>query len=49
MAIPAWAVIVLVGLGQLVLGALAYVIMKKMIVDQPVQSTSYTAAATEDV
>lgn len=48
MAIPAWAVIVLVGLGQLVLGALAYVIMKKMIVDQPVQST-YTQAATEEV
>ncbi|KAH1003753.1 hypothetical protein HUJ04_003622 [Dendroctonus ponderosae] len=48
MAIPAWAVIVLVGLGQLIVGALLYVLMKKLIVDPPVQG-NYSMAATDDV
>ncbi|KAL1517677.1 hypothetical protein ABEB36_001412 [Hypothenemus hampei] len=45
MAIPAWAVIVLVGLGQLIIGAVCYIIMKKIIVDPPMQG-NYTVAPT---
>lgn len=48
MAVPAWAVIVLVGLGQIIVGALIYVLMKKLIVDPPVQG-NYSMAATDDV
>ncbi|XP_066151517.1 uncharacterized protein hoka [Euwallacea fornicatus] len=48
MAIPAWAVILLVGIGQLIIGAIAYVIMKKSIIDPPMQG-NYTLTATSDI
>ncbi|XP_066254757.1 uncharacterized protein hoka [Euwallacea similis] len=48
MALPAWAVILLVGIGQLVIGAIVYIIMKKSIIDPPMQG-NYTMAATSDI
>ncbi|XP_022920676.1 uncharacterized protein [Onthophagus taurus] len=43
--IPAWAIVGLVGLGQLIIGVIAFFIMKKTIIDPPL-SGSYTPAAT---
>ncbi|XP_050311825.1 uncharacterized protein LOC126747315 [Anthonomus grandis grandis] len=47
MAIPAWAIIILVGVGQLVIGAVIYVILKKTIVDTET-SASYSVAPLSD-
>ncbi|KAF7270930.1 uncharacterized protein LOC143198792 [Rhynchophorus ferrugineus] len=44
MAIPAWAIILLVALGQILIGAVLYIILKKTIVDAPLQA-SYTVAS----
>jgi len=35
LGLPAWAIVVLVAIGEIVLGALAYLIMKVGIVDTP--------------
>lgn len=48
LAIPAWAIIVLVGIGQLIVGGVVFFIMKKIIVDTPITG-SYTPAETIDV
>ncbi|XP_030759879.1 uncharacterized protein LOC115885194 [Sitophilus oryzae] len=48
MAIPAWAIIVLTALGELIIGAVIYVILKKTILDTPVQG-SYSVAPTNEV
>lgn len=44
MAIPAWAIIVLVALGQVIIGAVIYIILKKTILDATLQA-SYTVAS----
>lgn len=46
MALPAWALIILVGIGEIIIGAIIYVIMRKRVIDQPLTG-SYALAATE--
>ncbi|KAK4873394.1 hypothetical protein RN001_015423 [Aquatica leii] len=38
-AIPSWAIILLVSLGELVMGAVLYFVMKKLIIDPPLSGT----------
>ncbi|KAH1003752.1 hypothetical protein HUJ04_003621 [Dendroctonus ponderosae] len=38
LAIPAWAIIVLVAIGQLVIGAFIYLLLKVVILDKPLQA-----------
>ncbi|KAK9727700.1 hypothetical protein QE152_g19031 [Popillia japonica] len=45
LAIPAWAIVGLVGLAQLVIGGVLFIVLKKVIVDPPI-SGSYTPANT---
>ncbi|KAJ3660199.1 hypothetical protein Zmor_004665 [Zophobas morio] len=42
-AIPAWAVVLLVGLGQLIIGAILFLILKFFVLDQ-VKPTRYLRA-----
>lgn len=48
LAIPAWAIVLLVGIGQIIIGAVVFFIMKKVIVDTPITG-SYTPAETIDI
>lgn len=48
LAIPAWAIVVLVGLGQIIIGAVVFFVMKRIIVDTPITG-SYTPAETIEV
>lgn len=38
LAIPAWAIIALVAIGQMVIGALIYLLLKVAILDKPLQA-----------
>ncbi|CAG9764222.1 unnamed protein product [Ceutorhynchus assimilis] len=46
LGIPAWAIVVLVGLGQMVLGALTYLLLKVTVLDKPLKSRYAPAPAT---
>lgn len=48
LAIPAWAIVVLVGLGQIIIGAVVFFVMKRVILDTPITG-SYTPAETVEV
>ncbi|KYB28796.1 hypothetical protein TcasGA2_TC032464 [Tribolium castaneum] len=43
--IPAWAVVILVGLGEIIVGAIIFFVMKRAILDTPIVG-SYTPAKT---
>lgn len=45
--IPAWAVVILVGLAEIIVGAVIFFIMKRVILDTPIVG-SYTPAKTEE-
>ncbi|XP_060520459.1 uncharacterized protein LOC132698431 [Cylas formicarius] len=47
MGIPAWVVVLLVGIGELIVGGVIYLIMKKVIIDPPITS-SYSLAPQSD-
>jgi xanthosine utilization system XapX-like protein len=47
--IPAWAIICIVALVNLIIGAIMYVVMRKVIIDAPVENVnSYAAARMDD-
>lgn len=46
MALPAWALIVLVGISEIIIGGIIYVIMRKRVIDSPITG-SYTVAPSE--
>lgn len=46
-AIPAWAVVLLVGLGEILVGAIVFVVMKRTILDTPIVG-SYSPTHTEE-
>jgi predicted permease len=45
--IPAWAVIILVGLGEIIVGVVVFFVMKRIVIDPPIVG-SYTPANTEE-
>ncbi|KAJ3660200.1 hypothetical protein Zmor_004666 [Zophobas morio] len=45
--IPAWAVVVLVGVGEIIVGVVVFFIMKKVVIDPPLVGT-YTPAHIEE-
>lgn len=47
LGLPAWAIIVLVGIAQIVSGASLYVIMRKKVVDQPLTGNYALAPMTD--
>ncbi|XP_074026362.1 uncharacterized protein [Leptinotarsa decemlineata] len=46
-AVPAYVIVILVGIGEIILGAILYVIMRKTIIDSPL-SGSYAVAPTQE-
>lgn len=49
MPIPAWAIVLLMGIGYLIVGAALYLIMRKVILQAPIENVnSYTPAMMED-
>ncbi|XP_063708502.1 uncharacterized protein LOC134837110 [Culicoides brevitarsis] len=49
MPIPAWAIILMMGIGYLIIGAALYLIMRKVILQAPIENVnSYTPAMMED-
>jgi len=49
LAIPAWAIIVIVALCQLVIGVVLYFVMRKFVLSGTSNSNSYTPAMMDDV
>jgi len=49
LAIPAWAIIVIVALCQLVIGVVVYFVMRKFVLSGTSNSNSYTPAMMDDV
>ncbi|KAG5896784.1 hypothetical protein JTB14_008360 [Gonioctena quinquepunctata] len=47
MALPAYAIVILVGLGQIILGGILYVIMRIVIIKAPIQG-NYSVAPTSE-
>ncbi|XP_055549992.1 uncharacterized protein LOC129732783 [Wyeomyia smithii] len=48
-AIPAWAIVTLVGIANILLGGIAYLIMRKTILQTPIENVnSYTPAMMQD-
>ncbi|XP_058450342.1 uncharacterized protein LOC131429909 [Malaya genurostris] len=48
-AIPAWAIVTLAGLANIILGGLAYLVMRKTILQTPIENVnSYTPAMLQD-
>lgn len=45
-AVPAYVIVIIVGIAQIITGAALYVIMKKLIIDSPIVGT-YTVAPSE--
>jgi len=49
MALPAWVVIVLVGLADLIIGAILYFVLKKVVLSPPAEaSNTYQPALLDD-
>lgn len=49
MAIPAWAIISMVGLTYILVGAAVYLIMRKLVLQAPIENVnSYTPAMMEE-
>ncbi|KAJ8974463.1 hypothetical protein NQ317_001586 [Molorchus minor] len=46
LAIPAYAIVILIGIGQIILGGILYVVMRKLIIEPPL-SGNYSVAPTE--
>ncbi|XP_058818483.1 uncharacterized protein LOC131681608 [Topomyia yanbarensis] len=47
--IPAWAIVTLVGIANIILGGLAYLVMRKTILQTPIENVnSYTPAMMQD-
>ncbi|KAG4074388.1 hypothetical protein HA402_000367 [Bradysia odoriphaga] len=49
LAIPAWAIIVIVALCQLVIGVVLYFVMRKFVLSGTSNTNSYTPAMMDDV
>ncbi|CAG9863791.1 unnamed protein product [Phyllotreta striolata] len=47
MAVPAYVLIILVGIGQIILGAIMYIVLRKVIISRPI-SGSYSVAPTSE-
>lgn len=48
-AIPAWAIITLVGIGYLLIGGISYLIFRKVVLQTPIENVnSYTPAMMQD-
>lgn len=49
MPIPAWAIVLLMGIGYMIVGAAMYLIMRKIVLQAPIENVnSYTPAMMED-
>lgn len=49
MAIPAWSIVLMMGIGYLIVGAALYLIMRKVVLQAPIENVnSYTPAMMED-
>ncbi|XP_065076745.1 uncharacterized protein hoka [Ochlerotatus camptorhynchus] len=48
-AIPAWAIVTLVGIGQILIGGLSYLVFRKLVLQTPIENVnSYTPAMMQD-
>lgn len=49
MPIPAWAIVLLMGIGYMIVGAAMYLIMRKIVLQAPIENVnSYTPAMMEE-
>lgn len=49
MPIPAWSIVLMMGIGYLIVGAALYLIMRKVVLQAPIENVnSYTPAMMED-
>ncbi|KAJ8922286.1 hypothetical protein NQ315_004225 [Exocentrus adspersus] len=47
-ALPAWAIVILVAIGEIIIGGIIYVVMRKLIIEPPLTGSYSVAATTEE-
>ncbi|XP_018574366.1 uncharacterized protein LOC108913319 isoform X1 [Anoplophora glabripennis] len=47
-ALPAWAIVLMVAMGQIIIGGIMYVVMRKFIIEPPLTGSYSVASTTEE-